>query len=144
MRVRYESSVLERFKRVARQRAPLEYIELLFGHATEAEIEIVRAVRVKHTACLSTDEEQHIEELDSHEVDSLKLKLSLEGLEWLGDIHSHPGHSDNTPSSLDNDNALECDCKIFGVYNFHTKGGRRQGKVCFYAPNRPLLIERAS
>lgn len=144
MKIRYDSSILERFKKVARKRAPLEYLELLFGRAGEEEIEILRAVTVKHTATLSTDDDQAIEELDSNVVDSIKLKMSQEGLEWLGDIHSHPDHADNVPSSVDNENALEIKAKVFGIYNFSKKSGRCQSRVCFYIAQRPQLLERAS
>lgn len=144
MLVKYDSDVLKRFKERARKRAPLEYLELLFGHATEDQIEILRSVQVKHTATLSTSNDQSIEQLDEGEVATIKLKQAEEGLEWIGDIHSHPGHSDNVPSTTDNECALEDKARIFGIYSFHSSSGRCSSQTCFYLPQKPLLLERAS
>lgn len=144
--VKYDHSVLKRFKERARKRAPLEYLELLFGHITDDHIEILQSVPVKHTATLSTSNDQSIEELDEGDVATIKLKQAADGLEWVGDIHSHPGHDDNVPSETDNESALKDKAALFGIYSFHfsTKSGRCSSQICFYTPQRPILLERAA
>ena len=45
----------ERFKRMARSKYPLEYLEQLVGRVSDDVIEIVRPVPVKHTAPILPD-----------------------------------------------------------------------------------------
>ena len=136
MDIKVAGRSLDRFKRRARQRYPVEYLEMLLGHVTETEIEIVKSVPIKHVSTLTSDDQPSCD-YKAEDLEIIKLKAEKEGLEWIGSVHSHPGWTVNSPSESDNDDARDKHEHVFGIYNFkkNPKSGRSEhSKLCFYIP----------
>jgi proteasome lid subunit RPN8/RPN11 len=134
---------MDRYKRAARKRAPLEYLEILLGKASEGTLEIVKSVKILHTASLDSSGEDPSCDYKDAALEVIKLKAEKEGLAFLGTIHSHPNGS-GIPSESDNQSALDNQEQVFGIYSFQKNGktGRiTASKLCFYLPQTAVLIK---
>ena len=143
---------MDRFKRIARRRYPLEYLEILIGRVSEGAIEIVKSVPIPHTASVSSNggassfADAGLDlscDWEDADLEIIKLKAEKEGLVFLGTIHSHPG-SPNTPSDTDNESVLSTRERVFGIYSFdkNAKSGRcTASKLCFYLPQVAVPIQ---
>ena len=136
MDIKVSKRSLDRFRRLALKRYPVEYLEMLLGHVTETEIEIVKSVPIKHVSTLTSDDQPSCD-YKTEDLEIIKLKAEKEGLEWIGSVHSHPGWTVNSPSESDNDSARDNHEQVFGIYNFrkNPKSGHfDRSKLCFYIP----------
>ena len=146
MEIKVSRRSLDRFRRTARKRYPIEYLEILLGHVTDQTIEIVKSAPIPHTSTL-TSEDMGGCEYEVKDLEIIKLKAQSEGLEYLGSVHSHCGYSINNPSESDNEDAIDTGEKIFGIYSFvkNQKSGRiENGRLCFYEPQRPIVLTNGS
>jgi proteasome lid subunit RPN8/RPN11 len=135
MDIKVSRRSLDRFRRRARKRYPVEYLEILLGHVTGTEIEIVKSVPIKHTCTLTSDDEKTLD-YKAGDLEFIQLKAEKEGLVWIGSIHSHPD-SENTPSESDNQSVIDDGEHAFGIYSFHKNpksGHFNRSKTCFYFP----------
>ena len=58
MRIRYNARPIERFKRTAREKYPLEHLELLFGRAAGEEIDILKLITIPYYGRLTAGKMQ--------------------------------------------------------------------------------------
>lgn len=95
MDIKVAKRSLDRFRRIARRRYPVEYLEILLGNKTDTAIEIVKAVPIPHTSSITSDDAEAGCEYDPGDLEVIKLKAERDGLSYLGSVHSHPGYSTN-------------------------------------------------
>jgi len=144
MDIKVAKRSMDRFKRIARRRYPLEYLEILIGRISPEAIEIVKSVPILHTATLDSANRNAGCEWEDSALEILKLKAGREGLVFLGTIHSHPDYSTNTVSEGDNASALTNQEQVFGIYSFKKNGKTGHGadsKLCFYLPQKAVSIQ---
>lgn len=137
MEIRHDAKAFERFKRIARAKHPVEYLEILVGKVTPEAIEILKSYPISHTASLSTEGDAGCE-YDSDLLEPIRLRAEKAGLEIVGSVHSHPDGAP-VPSETDNDDARGE--KVFGIYSFtknKSSGRCSNAKLCFYLPQLPV------
>lgn len=139
MEISFDAKELERFKKRARSKDPMEYLEVLFGRKSRTAVEIVSIVPIKHLATLNSDGGADCN-YEYSALEPLKQIAATNDLEWLGTIHSHPGYRHTRPSESDNESALYNEEKVFGIYAFAKSPGGRctYSKVSFFFPQHAI------
>jgi proteasome lid subunit RPN8/RPN11 len=147
---------MDRFKRIARRRYPLEYLEILLGRVSEGAIEILKSVPIPHTSTVDLADAKDISscfqdaginfscDFKDADLEVIKLKAEKEGLVFVGTIHSHPNKETTVPSEGDNESALDNQEQVFGIYSYKKNGktGRTDSKLCFYLPQTAVPIQK--
>lgn len=137
MEIRFDTRVIERFKRRARKKHPFEYLEVLFGSSQEDVIDIRASEVIEHTATSSTAGDAELA-WDSKDLEPLKRKAAEKGMIWCGTLHSHPNGTER-PSDSDNQDAADKKELVFGIYSYEKlpSGRLSKGKLTWWFPQLP-------
>jgi len=134
--VLYSRRELAKYKRRAQVKYPVEYIGLLFGTVTAAQVTIEKFVTVPQRGT-----RYYVNWLDVEGAQNIIAETEASsGLEFICTIHSHTlTHCEaHVPSAKDNDEAYVWEERVFALDHIRKKNGRFSHSIAFYKPQQPL------
>jgi proteasome lid subunit RPN8/RPN11 len=136
-KVRIKKSQLDRFRKLAREQAPLEIQAYLVGDVVSPDL-----VSVDRFAYTRDYEKQTSGEVQwgTEAINELRKQVIKEGKTIVGDIHSHPNHWP-IMSSVDYRGALIDSLMVCGICSVYKSNKKMLSKMLFWTPTSSLPCE---
>lgn len=143
MRVTYPRRLLDQFKREAKRIFPKEAYAVLLGKRNGDSVRVTHFYIPDNQERLSTERDVPYANAWLQEA---RLMAIQEGLDTLGDLHSHPATSeweqDTAPSAQDWDRSLQIKSAIHGICSIRRyPSGRMIARTRFW-PTHQSVTER--